>query len=246
MQEDASEFFTTLLESMAKSILAIENSRELLCTKSNTTINNNSHRITTTIFDLIFSFQFHVRITCSCCNRVSDTIEFTNTWHVDIEKFQNMEKSMANFLRDEVLEGENVYNCEVCNKKTRAFKKYSILTAPNILVIHFKRFVNSYPGKLTNFVSYPEKFSLDAFIAEPCALKKEQKNSTEPHNSTKFKSNYEEFSKISYELYGVLVHCGESSYSGHYYSYVRGLNDVWYIADDKLVRSFLLDCLVKI
>ena len=36
----------------------------------------------------------------------------------------------------------------------------------------------------------------------------------------------------SYKLYGVLVHLGYTSHSGHYYSYVRGPNDTWYKADD--------------
>jgi ubiquitin C-terminal hydrolase len=43
---------------------------------------------------------------------------------------------------------------------------------------------------------------------------------------------------ITYKLYGVLVHLGYTSHSGHYYSYVRGPNDVWYKADDQRV-SFI-------
>jgi hypothetical protein len=40
----------------------------------------------------------------------------------------------------------------------------------------------------------------------------------------------------SYKLYGVLVHLGYTSHSGHYYSYVRGPNNVWYKADDQQVN----------
>jgi ubiquitin carboxyl-terminal hydrolase 36/42 len=39
----------------------------------------------------------------------------------------------------------------------------------------------------------------------------------------------------NYKLYGVLVHLGYTSHSGHYYSYVRAPNDVWYKADDERV-----------
>jgi ubiquitin C-terminal hydrolase len=41
----------------------------------------------------------------------------------------------------------------------------------------------------------------------------------------------------SYELYGVLVHLGYTSHSGHYYSYVKGPDNQWYKADDHLVKK---------
>jgi hypothetical protein len=42
---------------------------------------------------------------------------------------------------------------------------------------------------------------------------------------------------VSYKLYGVLVHLGHTSHSGHYYSYVRGPNEQWYRADDTRVSG---------
>jgi hypothetical protein len=40
-----------------------------------------------------------------------------------------------------------------------------------------------------------------------------------------------------YNLYGVLVHAGRSTHSGHYYCYVRSPAGVWYELDDSSVRS---------
>jgi hypothetical protein len=40
---------------------------------------------------------------------------------------------------------------------------------------------------------------------------------------------------VYYKLYGVLVHSGNSSHSGHY-SFVRGPNDFWFLADDKCIH----------
>jgi hypothetical protein len=40
-----------------------------------------------------------------------------------------------------------------------------------------------------------------------------------------------------YSLYGVLVHSGHSVHSGHYYSYVRAPNGMWYICDDTHVAQ---------
>lgn len=126
---------------------------------------------------------------------------------------------MHHFLREEVLDGENAYKCEKCSKKTRATKKYSIRSVPNILVIQLKRFDFSNAGKLSHFVTYPETLNLKTFFSE-----------------TESKSFGEKsIENLNYKLYGVLVHLGYSSHSGHYYSFVLGPNDVWYKADDQRV-----------
>jgi len=40
---------------------------------------------------------------------------------------------------------------------------------------------------------------------------------------------------VKYSLYGVLVHSGFSTHSGHYYCYVRTSNNMWYTLDDTRV-----------
>ena len=244
-QEDASEFFTTLLESMAKSIkFAINPAMANLNAHNNNNTpspSGTNNKRTTTILDDIFSFQFRSRITCSNCNRVSDTIENTNTWPVDVKYVQDVRKGMLHFLREEVLDGENAYKCDKCKKKTRATKKYSIRTAPNILVVHLKRFDFSYGGKLSHYVAYPEMLSLKSFIPEPAAAQQSLSltENGSPQSQANLNNNANSVEKalrnVSYKLYGVLVHLGNTSHSGHYYSYVRGPNDVWYKADDQRV-----------
>ena len=156
---------------------------------------------------------------------MSDTIENTNTWPVDVKYTQDIRKAMLHFLREEVLDGENAYKCEKCNRKVRATKKYSIRTAPNVLVIHLKRFDFSYAGKLSHYVSYPETLSLKTLQQSDVAAQAPQTSDE--------KSAY----NVSYKLYGVLVHLGHTSHSGHYYSYVRGPNEQWYKADDTRISS---------
>ena len=67
--------------------------------------------------------------------------------------------------------------------------------SPLVLVIHLKRF--SY-GNAFAKVTKPIKFSVDLNIS--C------------HNT-----------KIKYDLYGVIVHFGSSTHSGHYIAYVKVL-----------------------
>ena len=154
---------------------------------------------------------------------------------------QDIRKGMLHFLRQEVLEGENSYKCDKCNKKTRATKQYSIRTAPNILVVHLKRFDFSFAGKLSHFVQYPETLSLKTLIpdaqthnpstsaASMAAASLDSSLNNNNNNKEKALRN------VTYKLYGVLVHLGHTSHSGHYYSYVRGPNDQWYKADDTRV-----------
>jgi len=40
-----------------------------------------------------------------------------------------------------------------------------------------------------------------------------------------------------YQLYGVLVHQGMSSNSGHYYCYVKGSDKMWYTMNDNFVST---------
>jgi ubiquitin C-terminal hydrolase len=108
-----------------------------------------------------------------------------------------------------------------CNKKTRATKKYAIRTAPNILVVHLKRFDFSHAGKLSHFVSYPETLSLKTLITDSNTLQPQSSAAATAAQASNSLKN------ISYKLYGVLVHLGYTSRSGHYYSYVRGPNNTW-------------------
>jgi ubiquitin carboxyl-terminal hydrolase 36/42 len=125
---------------------------------------------------------------------------------------------MVHFLREEVLDGENSYKCDMCERKVRATKKYSLQTAPNTLVVHLKRFDFTYSGKLSHFVTYPETLGLKTLVADS------------DQSAATLKS-------VTYKLYGVLVHLGYTSHSGHYYSYVRGPNDVWHKADDTQIST---------
>ncbi|KAJ3126506.1 hypothetical protein HK100_010209 [Physocladia obscura] len=93
----------------------------------------------------------------------------------------------------------------------------TILEPPKTLVLQFKRFefgnFQQYGGgKINKMMSFPEKLDLQPFI---------------------FKSK----SKAIYNLYGVLVHAGHSCNSGHYYSYVKAPNGIWYLKNDSEVKQ---------
>lgn len=43
--------------------------------------------------------------------------------------------------------------------------------------------------------------------------------------------------KLKYELYAVIVHTGESLHNGHYVSYVKSSNGIWYCMDNENVQQ---------
>ena len=52
----------------------------------------------------------------------------------------SLDDCLRNFTAEEMLDGEEMYSCEVCKKKSRSIKKLYIYRLPDILVIHMKRF----------------------------------------------------------------------------------------------------------
>ena len=41
----------------------------------------------------------------------------------------------------------------------------------------------------------------------------------------------------SYELYAVLVHQGHQMWSGHYYSYIKNSNNLWYLVSKSTFKA---------
>ena len=51
------------------------------------------------------------------------------------------------------------------------------------------------------------------------------------------KNNINANEDIRYKLYAVLIHEGFSTFSGHYYCYVKNSTDIWYCMNDSDVRQ---------
>ena len=96
--------------------------------------------------------------------------------------------------------------------------------APNVLVVHLKRFDGAY-GKVTNNVAFEERLSLRAFMAADSLDL--VGGGTEP----------------AYWLSGVLVHQGWSPRAGHYYAYVKGRGAWVYSSSADRLRPVCTQCL---
>lgn len=122
------------------------------------------------------------------------------------------------FTNIEVLDDTNKWFCPHCNNKVNAIKTSKIWIPSKILIIHIKRFVHTFSNsnynanKLNNMVEFP----------------------VNDFNIKNFMSDYTK-KDIMYDLYGVSNHMGSID-GGHYYSYVKSLEDSkWYNMNDSHV-----------
>ncbi|XP_071742192.1 ubiquitin carboxyl-terminal hydrolase 23-like isoform X2 [Rutidosis leptorrhynchoides] len=149
----------------------------------------------------------------SQCNYCSDKFDPFLDLSLEILRADNLYKAFANFTAKEQLDGgAKQYQCQQCKHKVKALKQLTIYKAPNVLTIHLKRFGSHMSGqKIDKKIHFSSTLDLKPFVTGP----------------------YE--GDLRYTLYGVLVHAGWSTHSGHYYCFVRTSSGMWYSLDDNRV-----------
>ena len=168
----------------------------------------------------MFNGMFYIQTKCSCCSNISMNFEPFTTLQIAIP-FSDPKKEfllidcLDELIKEEQLDKDNMYNCEMCGIKNKGYKQTLLWKTPKILVIHIKRFSGSESKKLINKINYP-LYNLDM--------------SKYFHIKSPF------IKKSKYNLIGVNLH-QEFSYlgtnSGHYTSLVKNrLDNNWYLFND--------------
>jgi len=101
--------------------------------------------------------------------------------------------------------------------------------APLILTCHLKRF-NKYMEKINKTIEFSEILDLSKYTSE--------------HIDKKDKSHKND-NKYLYKLFAVVVHRGYDLFSGHYYAYVRGLDNNWYVCNDEQIGQVSIGKILK-
>ena len=110
----------------------------------------------------------------------------------------NIDDCMKEFCKQEILDENNLWLCEGCNKKVRGIKKLELWTTPPFLVIQLKRFGFERRYKDSRRVNYPlDNLDISPMISQIQA---------DPSKCTK------------YRLQCVINHTGGLN-GGHYYTY---------------------------
>lgn len=211
-QEDAHEFLRFLIESFQKSSLE---------TYGQTNYMDNERKRTNPIFQ-IFGGIAQSKVTCLHCKKDSKTNDPIMDLALDIKGCDSIQRAMQNYVKSEMLSGNNKYYCESCKQKRDARKSLHIYRPPKVLTLQLKRFEFTPFGgkKLTRNVSYPEKLDLNSIMCDGQ-------------------------SSPIYNLFGVLVHSGHTSNSGHYYSFIKSPSGAWYCMDDSSVNQVKFNTVLK-
>ncbi|XP_074278951.1 uncharacterized protein LOC141602722 [Silene latifolia] len=161
----------------------------------------------------IFGGRLRSQVKCLQCSHCSNTFDPFLDLSLEIVKADSLHKALKNFTAPEQLDGgERQYKCEKCKHKVKALKQLTVSRAPYVLTIHLKRFRSHFSGqKIDKKVQFGPTLDLKPFVT----------------------GEYE--GDLTYTLYGVLVHAGYSTHSGHYYCFVRTSNGLWYSLDDNRV-----------
>jgi ubiquitin carboxyl-terminal hydrolase 36/42 len=144
-------------------------------------------------------------VRCQICHYESETLEDFLDLSLEISG-PDLQRCLATFCREEVLDANNKYFCARCQKKVVATKQFSIRSCPAVLTVHLKRFTNQM-RKDARPVAYAQELDLAPFCGQPA----------------------------KYRLYAVLVHQGGTVHSGHYYAFVQAGNHLWYEMNDSIV-----------
>ncbi|PAN25438.1 hypothetical protein PAHAL_4G301300 [Panicum hallii] len=163
----------------------------------------------------IFGGRLRSQVKCTRCLHCSNKFDPFLDLSLDIAKSTTLVRALQNFTEEELLDGgQKQYQCERCRQKVVAKKRFTIDKAPNVLTVHLKRFSPFNPReKIDKKVEFQPVLDLKPFVSDS--------------KGADFK----------YSLYGVLVHAGWNTQSGHYFCFVRTSSGMWHNLDDNQVRQ---------
>ena len=122
-----------------------------------------------------------------------------------------------------MLEGDNAYFCEKCEKKIPTLMRVCIKKLPNVLLCVLKRFEFNFETltkfKLNDYCEFPMKLDMRPYTREYLEANERNIDRDEdaaPLDLPEYPPEYYEYS-----LRGVILHQGTAD-SGHYYSLVKG------------------------
>ncbi|KAJ5105421.1 hypothetical protein NUU61_002768 [Penicillium alfredii] len=187
----------------------------------------------------LFAGQHASRLRCTTCRQTSTTYEAFYSISVEIPPSGtgDLYQCLRSYCQEEMLSGDEVWKCPHCKCKRMATKQIIITRAPQILVVHFKRFSAS-KTQSARKIHTPIEFPLhglrmdDFIISYPNAAPPPDAGAAPPTTGATVPP-------FTYDAFAVLRHIGSSMGSGHYISLVRDAERLcWRRFDDERTTDF--------
>lgn len=153
---------------------------------------------------------------CLQCEVVTNREEVFMDLSVEIDQNCSITSCLRNYSGIEVLNKDDKFFCDNCCCLQEATKRLLIKQAPNILILHLKRF------------KYIEQLSRMRKLMYRVVFPMELKLSNTTPDATGADNVY--------NLFGVVVHVGSGPHHGHYVSLIKSHNN-WLFFDDENVES---------
>ncbi|CAG8593490.1 13198_t:CDS:2 [Gigaspora margarita] len=192
----------------------------------------------------LFQGQFRNKLTCLTCNKTSSTynvfmyLSLPIPTNIDGEQV-DLKMCLNDFTKEEILEGDDAWNCPRCKVSRRAKKQLTISRLPDILLIHLKRFSFNGPfrDKLETKVHFPlRNLDLTSYvptpIPQPTPIGFIPKTDIPGSGGSLY--NLQQTGPFVYDLYAVSNHYGGLN-GGHYTACVR--KNEWHTFDDSRVSK---------
>ncbi|XP_063283711.1 ubiquitin carboxyl-terminal hydrolase 24 isoform X2 [Pelobates fuscus] len=229
-QQDAYEFFTSLIDQMDEYLKKIGREQ---------------------IFKNTFQGIYSDQKICKDCPHRYEREEAFMALNLGVTSCQSLEISLDQFVRGEVLEGSNAYYCEKCKEKRTTVKRTCIKSLPSLLVIHLMRFGFDWESgrsiKYDEQIKFPWMLNMEPYTVSGMARQDSSSEVGENgrHMDSAGGSPRKKVAPTeNYELVGIIVHSGQA-HAGHYYSFIKDRRSCgkskWYKFNDTVVEEFDLN-----
>ena len=174
-------------------------------------------------------------------------------------KVDSLNESLNQFVKGELLDGNNAYYCAKCQEKRTTIKRLCIKKLPPLLCIQMKRFGFDWEAnralKFDDYFKFPlvlnmEPYTLDGVNKRESFVEHDDETLINSSKTTDMKSTSRSTSNsmptINYELIGIVIHSGQAN-AGHYYSFIKDIRrrhssntNQWYRFNDTSVEEIQL------
>lgn len=170
---------------------------------------------------------------CKGCPHKYERAEPFLSLSISVKNQKSIEQSLNAFIQGEMLEGDNAYFCEKCDKKVDTLKRTCVKRLPRHLIVALRRFEFDYDKmvrvKVNDYCEFPTTLDMEPFTQEGLSKRERIQKAKEERGEDEAQALIDEIEAeplkypkeyYEYSLSGIVVHSGTAD-SGHYYSFIK-------------------------